>query len=257
MELHPPLCADLKPERTGSDTMEHTIKAFDVDLQELGRMIAEMGGLAERQVSDALDALSRHDTALAATIIAADGQIDALQREIEERAILTLARRQPLAVDLRDIVGALRVSNDLERIGDLAKNIAKRVVVVAGDLNLPTVMRGVEHMTEMALAQIKEVLDAYAQRDTGKAMQVWNNDGEIDAVNNSLFRELLTYMMEDPRNIPVCIHLLFCAKNIERMGDHATNVAETIYYMVEGRMLPDERPKSDTTASTSIPYVKE
>jgi phosphate transport system protein len=236
--------------------MEHTIKAFDADLQDLGRMIAEMGGLAERQIGDALDALSRHDADLAGNIIATDARIDALQREIEEKAILTIARRQPLAIDLREIVGALRVSNDLERIGDLAKNIAKRVGVV-GELNLQTVMRGVEHMTEMVLAQIKDVLDAYARRDIDKAVQVWRGDGEIDAVNNSLFRELLTYMMEDPRNISVCIHLLFCAKNIERMGDHATNVAETIYYMVEGQMLPDERPKSDTTSSTSIPYMKE
>jgi phosphate transport system protein len=237
--------------------MEHTIKAFDADLQDLGRMIAEMGGLAERQISDALDALSRHDADLAATIISTDAQIDILQREIEDKAILTIARRQPLAVDLREIVGALRVSNDLERIGDLAKNIAKRVAVISGELNLQQVMRGVEHMTEMVLAQIKDVLDAYARRDVAKAVEVWRSDGEIDAVNNSLFRELLTYMMEDPRNISVCIHLMFCAKNIERMGDHATNVAETIYYMVEGQVLPDERPKSDTTSSTSIPYMKE
>ncbi len=237
--------------------MEHTIKAFDADLQDLGRMIAEMGGLAERQIGDALDALSRHDAALAVSIIATDTRIDALQREIEEKAILTLARRQPLAVDLRDIVGALRVSNDLERIGDLAKNIAKRVEVIANELSLQTVMRGVEHMTEMVLAQIKDVLDAYARRDVAKAVQVWRSDGEIDAVNNSLFRELLTYMMEDPRNISVCIHLLFCAKNIERMGDHATNIAETIYYMVEGHALADERPKGDTTSTTSIPYRKD
>jgi phosphate transport system protein len=237
--------------------MEHTIKAFDADLQDLGRMIAEMGGLAERQISDSLDALNRHDATLAGTIISTDVRIDALQREIEEKAILTIARRQPLAVDLRDIVGALRVSNDLERIGDLAKNIAKRVEVVGGDLNLQTVMRGVEHMTEMVLSQIKDVLDAYARRDVAKAVKVWRGDGEIDAVNNSLFRELLTYMMEDPRNISVCIHLMFCAKNIERMGDHATNIAETIYYMVEGRVLPDDRPKSDTTSSTSVPYMKE
>jgi phosphate transport system protein len=237
--------------------MEHTIKAFDVDLQDLGRMIAEMGGLAERQISDALDALSRHDADLAANIIATDARIDALQREIEEKVILTIARRQPLAVDLREIVGALRVSNDLERIGDLAKNIAKRVGAISGEWNLQQVMRGVEHMTEMVLAQIKDVLDAYARRDIDRAVQVWRSDGEIDAVNNSLFRELLTYMMEDPRNISVCIHLLFCAKNIERMGDHATNIAETIYYMVEGQMLPDERPKSDTTSSTNIPYMKE
>jgi phosphate transport system protein len=236
--------------------MEHTIKAFDADLQDLGRMIAEMGGLAERQIGDALDALSRHDANLAGNIIATDARIDALQREIEEKVILTIARRQPLAVDLREIVGALRVSNDLERIGDLAKNIAKRVEVV-GELSLHTVMRGVEHMTEMVLAQIKDVLDAYARRDIQKAMQVWRSDGDIDAVNNSLFRELLTYMMEDPRNIGVCIHLLFCAKNIERMGDHATNIAETIYYMVEGQVLPDNRPKSDVTSSTHIPYMKE
>ncbi len=234
--------------------MEHTIKAFDADLQELARMIAEMGGLAERQIGDALDALNRRDATLAQSVIAADTKIDGLQREIEEKAILTIARRQPMAVDLRDVVSALRVSNDLERIGDLAKNIAKRVEVLDSELNLQKVMRGVEHMTELVLTQIKDVLDAYARRDVAKAVQVWRGDEEVDAVNNSLFRELLTYMMEDPRNISVCIHLLFCAKNIERMGDHATNIAETICYMVEGRTLPDERPKGDTTSTTNIPY---
>ena len=237
--------------------MEHTLKAFDADLQDLGRMIAEMGGLAERQIGDALDALNRHDAVLARSTVAADARIDALQREIEEKAILTIARRQPMAVDLRDIVGALRVSNDLERIGDLAKNIAKRVEVVENELRLQKVMRGVEHMTELVLTQIKDVLDAFARRDVAKAVQVWRGDEEVDAVNNSLFRELLTYMMEDPRNISVCIHLLFCAKNIERMGDHATNIAETIYYMVEGHALVDERPKGDTTATTNIPYRDE
>ncbi len=236
---------------------EHTIKAFDADLQELARMIAEMGGLAERQIGDALDALNRHDAELARGILAADARIDSLQREIEEKAILTIARRQPMAVDLRDIVGALRVSNDLERIGDLAKNIAKRVEVVENELSLQKVMRGVDHMTELVLTQIKDVLDAFARRDVGKAVQVWRSDEQIDTVNNSLFRELLTYMMEDPRNISVCIHLLFCAKNIERMGDHATNIAETIYYMVEGHALADERPKGDTTSTTNIPYLNE
>jgi phosphate transport system protein len=236
---------------------EHTIKAFDADLQELARMIAEMGGLAERQIGDALDALNRHDAELALSIVSADARIDTLQREIEEKAILTIARRQPMAVDLRDIVGALRVSNDLERIGDLAKNIAKRVEVVENELRLRKVLRGVEHMTELVLTQIKDVLDAFARRDVGKAVQVWRSDEEVDAVNNSLFRELLTYMMEDPRNISVCIHLLFCAKNIERMGDHATNIAETIYYIVEGRALTDERPKGDITSTTNIPYRDE
>ena len=236
---------------------EHTIRAFDADLQELARLIAEMGGLAERQIGDALDALNRHDAELARSIVASDTRIDTLQREIEEKAVLTIARRQPMAVDLRDIVGALRVSNDLERIGDLAKNIAKRVEVVENELRLRKVMRGVEHMTELVLAQIKDVLDAFARRDVGEAVQVWRSDEEIDAVNNSLFRELLTYMMEDPRNISVCIHLLFCAKNIERMGDHATNIAETIYYIVEGRALTDERPKGDITSTTNIPYRDE
>jgi phosphate transport system protein len=237
--------------------MEHTMKAFDADLQELARMIAEMGGLAERQIGDALDALNRHDAELARGILEADARIDTLQREIEEKAILTIARRQPMAVDLRDIVGALRVSNDLERIGDLAKNIAKRVEVVENELSLQKVMRGVEHMTELVLTQIKDVLDAFSRRDVAKAVQVWRSDAQVDAVNNSLFRELLTYMMEDPRNISVCIHLLFCAKNIERMGDHATNIAETIYYIVEGHALTDERPKGDTTSSTNIPYLNE
>src|SRR5215467_8429686 len=152
--------------------MEHTIKAFDADLQELARMIAEMGGLAERQIGEALDALNRHDSALARSVVTADAEIDSLQHEIEEKVILTIARRQPMAVDLREIVGALRVSNDLERIGDLAKNIAKRVEVVEGELNLQKVMRGVEHMTELVLTQIKDVLDAYTRRDVAKAVQV-------------------------------------------------------------------------------------
>ncbi len=236
---------------------EHTMRAFDADLQELARMIAEMGGLAERQIGDAVDALSRRDADLSRTVIATDAKIDTLQRTVEDKAILTIARRQPMAVDLREVVGALRVSNDLERIGDLAKNIAKRVEVIDHDLNLQTVMRGVEHMTDIVLTQIKDVLDAYARRDAVKALEVWRGDEEVDAVNNSLFRELLTYMMEDPRNISVCIHLLFCAKNIERMGDHATNIAESVYFMVEGRALPDERPKGDTTSTTNIPYFAE
>ena len=232
----------------------HTTKAFDVDLQDLARMVAEMGGLAEKQIADSVTALARRDTALAQRITAADTNIDALQSEIEEKAVLTIARRQPMAVDLREIVGALRLANDLERIGDLAKNIAKRVIALNSEFPPPKLIRGVEHMTDLVLGQMKAVLDAYARRDDVKAMAVWRGDEEIDAVNNSLFRELLTYMMEDPRNISVCIHLLFCAKNIERMGDHATNIAETIYYMVEGHTLPDERPKGDNTSTTHIPY---
>jgi phosphate transport system protein len=232
---------------------EHTIKAFDADLQELTRKVAEMGGLAEKQVGDAVEALAKRDVALAQRVVALDATIDALQRDIEERAVLTIARRQPMAVDLREIVGALRVSNDLERIGDLAKNIAKRVVALDGEFRPYTVIRGVEHMTDLVLGQLKTVLDSYARHDVAMAIEVWRGDEEIDGVNNSLFRELLTYMMEDPRNITFCTHLLFCAKNIERMGDHATNIAETVHYIVEGRPLPDERPKGDTTSFATFP----
>jgi phosphate transport system protein len=233
---------------------QHTARAFDIDLQDLARLVAEMGGLAEKQIGESVDALNSHDLALAQRVIALDDKIDVLQREIEEKAILTIARRQPMAVDLRDIVGALRVANDLERIGDLAKNIAKRVGALDDDIELTKVLRGVEHMADLVLSQIKDVLDAYTRRDVEKALAVWRGDEEVDAVNNSLFRELLTYMMEDPRNISLCIHLLFCAKNIERMGDHATNIAETVYYIVEGRPLADERPKGDTTASATIAF---
>jgi phosphate transport system protein len=233
---------------------EHTTKAFDVDLQELARLVAEMGGLAEKSIADSVDALAKRDAKLAQQVIAADITIDALQREIEEKAILMIARRQPMAIDLREIVAALRVSNDLERIGDLAKNIGKRVVALGGEFRATTVLRGVEHMADLVLAALKQVLDAYARRDIEQAMEVWRGDEEIDAVNNSLFRELLTYMMEDPRNITFCTHLLFCAKNIERMGDHATNIAETVHYMVEGRALADERPKGDTTSLTTVPF---
>jgi len=233
-------------------TEHHTVKAFDTDLQDLARMVAEMGGLAEKQVADAVDALARRDTTLAQRVTAADVHIDTLQHEIEEKAVLTIARRQPMAVDLREIVSALRISNDLERIGDLAKNIAKRVIALNAEFPPPKLIRGVEHMTDLLLGQLKAVLNAYARRSVAEAMAVWRGDEEIDAVCTSVFRELLTYMMEDPRNITFCIHLLFCAKNIERVGDHTTNIAEDVYYLVHGVPLADDRPKGDDTASTLV-----
>jgi phosphate transport system protein len=235
---------------------EHTHKAFDADLQEISRMVAEMGGLAEKEIGDAVDALVKRDTALAQRVMTADRATDALQRQIEEKVILTIARRQPMAVDLRDIIGAMRVANDLERIGDLAKNIAKRVVALNGDFPPQKLIRGVEHIADLVLTQLKDVLDAYARRDMAKAIAVWRGDAEIDAMYTSLFRELLTYMMEDPRNITFCSHLLFCAKNIERMGDHATNIAETVHYMVAGHALTEERPKGDTTSITAVAFPR-
>jgi len=207
-----------------------------------------MGGLAEKQISESIDALARRDGERARRVVAADANVDALQREIDEKAVLTIARRQPMAVDLREIVAALRLANDLERIGDLAKNIAKRVTAIDGNFHPQKLMRGLEHMAAMVLAQLKQVLDAYASRDLSKALAVWKSDDEVDAMCTSLFRELLTYMMEDPRNITFCIHLMFCAKNIERMGDHATNIAESVHFMIQGRAITDERPKGDTTS---------
>ena len=227
--------------------IDHTAKAFDTDLQEITRKVAEMGGLVERQITDAVQALVERDVELGERVMATDPQIDTLQREIEEKAILTIARRQPMAVDLREIVGAMRVCNDLERIGDHAKHIGKRVVALDGDFYPQRLIRGVEHMAELVAAQLKQVLDAYASRDLPAALAVWKGDEEVDAMCTSLFRELLTYMMEDPRDITFCMHLMFCAKDIERMGDHATNIAETVYYMIEGRPITDQRPKGDPT----------
>jgi phosphate transport system protein len=149
---------------------------------------------------------------------------------------------------LREIVSAFRIAADLERIGDLAKNIGKRVMAVSGGFRPQQIVTGLQHMSDMALEQLKDVLDAYAQHDTEAAMDVWRRDDAIDALHTSMFRELLTYMMEDPRNITFCTHLLFCAKNIERVGDHTTNVAETIYYLVTGQSLSGERPKGDRTS---------
>ncbi|HWP27005.1 MAG TPA: phosphate signaling complex protein PhoU [Xanthobacteraceae bacterium] len=231
---------------------EHIVKSFDIDLQSLARMVTEMGGLAEKQIVEAIGALTRLDTALANRIVAEDAKIDALQHQIEELAVLVLARRQPVAVDLREIIAALRICNDLERIGDLAKNIAKRVNALADGFQLPGLMRGIERMADLVLTQLKDVLDSYARRDSTKAVAVWRGDEQVDAFNNSLFRELLTYMLEEPRNIGVCIHLVFCVKNIERIGDHATNIAETVYYMIEGQQLAETRPKGDITSVTRI-----
>ena len=199
-------------------------------------------------LADAGSALVGRDAALAQTVIAADGRLDLLLRNIEERAILTIARRAPLAVDLREIISAFRIAADLERIGDLAKNISKRVMAVSSGFHPQQIVTGLQHMSDMALAQLKDVLDAYAQQDVEAALDVWRRDDAIDALHNSLFRELLTYMMEDPRNITFCTHLLFCAKNIERIGDHTTNIAETVHYLVTGQNLGGERPKGDRTS---------
>jgi phosphate transport system protein len=227
---------------------DHTTKAFDVELRELIRKVEEMGALARQQIGYSLEALANRDANLGERAVALDPSIDALQHEIEEKAVLTIARRQPMAIDLREIIGALRIANDLERIGDLAKNIGKRVLPLAEDSHPADVLLGVERMGELVMERMQEVLDSYAKRDLALALAVWNGDEEVDAMCTSLFRELLTYMMEDARNITTCLHLMFCAKNIERMGDHATNIAETVFYIIEGRAMAEQRPKGDTTS---------
>jgi phosphate transport system protein len=225
---------------------DHTVKSYDRELDLLGRRIAEMGGIAEQMLSEAMDALANLDAELGRRVVATDLRLDVLQREIEDEAILTIARRQPLAVDLRECVAAIRVSGDLERVGDLAKNIAKRAVKIASEARLPRAIVGIKSMHEFAALQLKDVLDAYAQRDVERARAVWLRDAELDALEDSVFRDLLTFMMEDPRNITFCTHLLFCSKNIERIGDHTTNIAETTIYLVTGEAPALERPKGPT-----------
>jgi len=222
--------------------VDHTVKSYDRELDTLERRIAEMGGIAEKMVIDAMDALANADTVLAHQVVATDPRLDALQREIEDMTVMTIARRQPVAVDLRELIGAIRIAGDLERVGDLAKNIAKRTVKLGAEARVPRAIIGLKHMNEVANELLKDVLDAYAQRDAERAREVWERDIDLDALEDSVFRDLLTHMMEDPRNISFCAHLLFCSKNIERIGDHATNIAETVVYLVTGEPMPTERP---------------
>lgn len=231
---------------------DHTVKSFHEELEALSTCIAQMGGLTEAQLAGALEAVSRRDTALAERTVREDRRVDVLEAEIEQRAIRLIALRQPMASDLREAVASIKISIDLERIGDLAKNIAKRAMVIQGDFDTPVrLIQGISRMGRLAQGRLKQVLDAYTNRDANAAMEVWRDDEEIDEMYNSVFRELLTYMMEDPRTIGACTHLMFIAKNIERIGDHATNVAETIRYLVTGEATADERPKGDFISTTN------
>ena len=230
----------------------HTVRAYDEELKYLATRIGGMGGHAERMVDQAVAALVNSDVSLAEKVIRDDAVLDQGQREIDEKAILIIARRQPMADDLREIIGSIRISADLERVGDLGKNIAKRVVAVTQGRQPVSLYRGLEALAELALTQLKEVLDVYASRSIEGIGFVRDRDEEIDAMYTSLFRQLLTYMMEDPRNITACTHLLFCAKNIERIGDHATNIAETVYYIVTGAQMPAERPKEDKSHKVTL-----
>jgi phosphate transport system protein len=230
----------------------HTVASFDADLKTLDALTTDMGERAKRSLVDAAKALLERDARLAQQVIAADRAIDALQHDIEERAVQTIARRQPMAVDLREIVSAMRIASDLERIGDLAKNVAKRVIAIGEQPSPANLSSGLGTLAARVGEQLGDVLVAYRNRDDVSAMKVWEADGAVDAVFTSLFRELLTYMMEDPRSIGFCTHLLFCAKNLERVGDHATNIAETAHFVVTGEMLAAERPKADDSSAIDL-----
>lgn len=226
---------------------EHIVRSYDEDLRKLRDMTARMGGLAERQVADATRALVRRDTELATEVVQRDVQIDALEREIEAFCVRLLALRQPMAADLRVIIAAMKASNDLERIGDYAANGAKRSIVLASQPSIGS-LNGFERMAHLVQENLKAAMDAFVNNDAEAAHRVWEADEPVDAIYNGIFRELLTFMMEDPRNITAATHLLFIAKNLERIGDHTTNIAERIYYAVRGDSLPEDRPKADQSA---------
>ncbi len=229
---------------------EHTVKAFSEELDQLANELARMGGLAENAVRDSITAIIRRDTRLAQEVIERDAAIDAAHRELERGAIRVMALRHPFADDLRQVITAWRISGDLERIGDLARNIARRSLIINQAAPIP-LTRGVERMGKIAAGHLKQVLDAWSNRDVRAAIGVWFQDEDIDTHFNSLFRELLTYMMEDPRTISAGAHLLFVAKNIERIGDHCTNIAEMVHFLVTGEEIASERPKADAAAIES------
>jgi phosphate transport system protein len=231
---------------------DHIVKAFDEELKELERMIAEMGGLAESQLARAVKALARRDADLADQVVADDKRLDALEAEVDDFVVRLLARRQPMAEDLRLIIAGIKIAANLERIGDHAKNIAKRTVTLSRAPAVGGATQSIARMARIVQEMIKLVLDAYADRDVAKANDVRARDAEVDQVHTSLFRELLTYMMEDARSISACTHLLFVAKNVERMGDHATGIAEQVHFVVEGHVPEDERPRGDRSSFTVI-----
>lgn len=226
----------------------HIVKSFDNDLGQIESLLLEMGGLVETQISEAVRALVDRDVELGEKVRGNDKRVDDLEIQINDLTIRTLALRQPMAEDLRAVVTALKVAANLERIGDYAKNIAKRTSVLAQSPHIGSYSTTIKRMSKLVQDMVRDVLDAYVARDGQTAEDLRLRDEEVDQLHNTLFRELLTYMMEDARNITPCLHLLFIAKNIERMGDHTTGIAEQVYYLVTGTQLDDDRPKGDITS---------
>jgi phosphate transport system protein len=225
---------------------EHTVKSYDEELNALSAECARMGGLTEAQVADAITAVVKRNQELAGAVVSRDDRLDVAERDIERRALRLIALRQPMADDLRRTVAAMKVANNLERCGDLAKNIAKRTLVIIESDPMTPLTRSIDRMGKLVVQRLTAVLDAYARQDLERAVAVWSQDEDVDEHYNSLFRELLTYMMGDPRTITACAHMLFVAKNLERIGDHATNIAEIVYYQITGEdMIAPVRPKHD------------
>ncbi|SFZ86304.1 phosphate transport system protein [Devosia enhydra] len=216
---------------------EHIVSSYEEELTQIAQHISRMGGLAEQAVASAVQALLKLDHDLAKQVVAGDKALDALHRGLDEMAVSIIARRQPMASDLRMIVTSIHIASDLERVGDMAKQVARRALQIEGLSLNPRFYNGVKHLSDLILRQLKGALDAYATRNAAEAIAICNGDDEVDALHTSLFRELLTYMMEDPRTISQCTNLLFCAKSLERVGDHATNIAEAAYYLETGKQL--------------------
>ena len=231
----------------------HIVKSFDEDLAQINQMVMEMGGIVEQSIEDAAVSLVHRDLAKAAQVIASDKLVDSIEEQLEEKLVRVLALRQPQAQDLRLVVAVFKVAADLERIGDYAKNLAKRVQIFAEiQPNTSNSERTIKRMCLLVQKMLKDVLDAYIGKDAALAEDVWMRDEQVDQMHDGLFRELLTYMMEDPRNITPCMHLLFIAKNVERMGDHTTSIAEQVIFLVSGAKPTEKRPKSNTTLSQEV-----
>jgi phosphate transport system protein len=230
----------------------HIVASFEAELQQLSAFIVDMGAMVGSQIEHASEALRDLDTDLAEKVVSTDKSIDALQLRIDDLVIQIIAKRHPVAIDLRETIATLKIATDLERMGDLAKNNAKRVIAMSAQSRPASIGANLDTLSERVQEQLSEVMQAFARRDKALAQSVWMKDGEIDTLQTSLFRELITYMMEDPRSIGYCAHLLFCAKNLERIGDHATNIAEDVHFIATGAFLSGDRPKGQDS-STDVP----
>lgn len=226
----------------------HIVTAVDTDLGQIETLLLEMGGLVEAQIADGVQALITCDVEAGQRVRRKDKQVDAYESKIDELAIRFIAMRQPMAVDLRRVVTALKITSALERMGDYAKNMGKRVEVLAEAETIGGSLKAIERMSELVREMVRDVLDAFIARDTAMAYEIRDRDEQVDQLHNTMFREMLTYMMEQPENITPCMHLLFITKNVERMGDHATGIAEQIIYLVDGSLPDDDRQKGDETS---------